>query len=137
MKYIAIGISFLFLGFVLGNIYPFFSPETPIVSSESGTTSIKQNINTTSLEEKGTTSTETITQKEDVVPKAPVPTLNKEQEKLLKSLGVDPDAVEITNAMIVCAEKSVGVERVSEIKQGALPTMTESMLLLACYKKGE
>lgn len=56
------------------------------------------------------------------------------QKKLLSSLGIDAESINVTQAMIVCAESSLGSARVEEIKNGATPSILEGAKLVACYK---
>jgi hypothetical protein len=60
--------------------------------------------------------------------------LTEGQIKLMKALGIDPTKVTITPTMVLCAETSLGAARVEEIKNGATPSMTEGVKLVACYK---
>lgn len=56
------------------------------------------------------------------------------QRKMLSSMGINPDQVNITPQMIACAEAKLGAERTEEIKNGATPTFSEGASLVACYK---
>ena len=54
------------------------------------------------------------------------------QQKMLKTFGVEGD-IEITPAMIACAEEKIGQERVAEIVEGATPSFMEGVSLASCY----
>jgi hypothetical protein len=56
------------------------------------------------------------------------------QRKMLSSMGINPDQVNITPQMIACAEAKLGATRTEEIKNGATPTFSEGASLVACYK---
>ena len=58
--------------------------------------------------------------------------MTDEQKKTLKALGID--ASEITPTMIVCAETSLGADRVKEIKNGSSLSFSEKAKLAMCYK---
>lgn len=60
--------------------------------------------------------------------------LSAGQKQLLSALGIDATGITITPAMIACAEAKVGGARVQEISNGATPTLSEGMTLLACYR---
>lgn len=60
--------------------------------------------------------------------------LSSEQRQMLEALGIDPNNITITPAMIACAEAKLGAGRIEEIKNGAAPSFGESMELLACYR---
>lgn len=60
--------------------------------------------------------------------------LTEGQKKLLGALGIDANAITVTQAMIVCAETSLGATRVEEIKGGATPSFSEGLKLAACYR---
>jgi hypothetical protein len=50
------------------------------------------------------------------------------------AFGIDPNTVNITPAMIACAEAKLGATRIEELKGGATPSMSEGISLMACYK---
>lgn len=60
--------------------------------------------------------------------------LSAGQKQLLSALGIDATSITITPAMIACAEAKVGAARIVEISNGATPTISEGMTLLACYR---
>lgn len=60
--------------------------------------------------------------------------LSTGQKQLLSALGIDATSITITPAMIACAEAKVGAARIVEISNGATPTFSEGMALLACYR---
>ena len=103
------------LGFVMGRMTsgtPF-----PLVSGNSGATSA--NTQTDSSGEGKTVNSSNLT---------------PGQLKLLAAFGIDPNSITITPQMIACAEASLGAARVEEIKNGATPSMSEGVKLVACYK---
>lgn len=63
--------------------------------------------------------------------------LSPGQRRLMETFGIDADNVEITPAMIACAEAKLGVDRVAEIRSGATPSFTEGLSLATCYKTSE
>jgi hypothetical protein len=56
------------------------------------------------------------------------------QRAMLESFGLNPDEITITPTMIACAEAKVGASRVTEIQNGATPSLLEGASLIACYK---
>ena len=58
--------------------------------------------------------------------------MSADQIKMLQALGIDVNKV--TPAMIACAETSLGSSRTEEIKNGATPSFSEGVKLVACYK---
>lgn len=56
------------------------------------------------------------------------------QRKLISALGLDPNNVTVTAEMMSCAEAKLGAPRVEEIKNGATPSFSEGVSLVACYK---
>ena len=60
--------------------------------------------------------------------------LTEGQIKLLSVLGIDPNSITVTPAMMACAETSLGASRVEEITNGATPSFSEGLKLVACYK---
>jgi len=61
--------------------------------------------------------------------------LTDSQKAMLRSLGVDPESITITQETVACAEGSVGTARMVEIQGGATPTFSEGLKLLACYRR--
>lgn len=55
------------------------------------------------------------------------------QRELLEALGIDANEINITPAMIACAEAELGEARVAEIRAGATPSFGEGMKLAGCY----
>jgi len=64
------------------------------------------------------------------------PMLTPEQETLLEEHGIDPASVpsSITPEMEACFEKTLGEDRVNEIKAGAEPTATELFTARSCIE---
>lgn len=62
------------------------------------------------------------------------PLLNEAQEKALKSIGVDPAKIptQITTEQEACFEEKLGQQRVSEIKGGDAPTITDYLKAKSC-----
>ncbi len=60
--------------------------------------------------------------------------LSPSQKAMLKALGIDAETIVVTPTMIACAEAAVGVSRAEEIKNGATPSFSEGVKLVACYK---
>lgn len=60
--------------------------------------------------------------------------LTEGQKKMLNALGIDAESINVTPAMIACAESSLGAERVEAIKNGATPSILEGGKLVGCYK---
>ncbi len=58
--------------------------------------------------------------------------MSADQKKMLGALGIDVNKV--TPSMIACAETSLGASRTEEIKNGATPSFSEGVKLIACYK---
>lgn len=61
--------------------------------------------------------------------------MTTEQQAALKKLGVEGDEIVITPTMIACAEAKIGTARVDEIMNGATPSFTEGVALMACYSQ--
>ena len=61
--------------------------------------------------------------------------LTDSQKAMLRSLGVDPESITITQETVTCAESAVGEARMAEIQGGATPTFSEGLKLLACYRR--
>lgn len=61
-------------------------------------------------------------------------TLSEGQKTFLQTAGVDPNNLVITPEMITCAEAKIGAERMTAIKNGDSPSITEGIALAACYK---
>lgn len=64
----------------------------------------------------------------------PANSLTDGQRKLIQALGVDPDSITITPEMVACAEAKLGAARITEIQNGATPSMGEGLSLAACYQ---
>ena len=62
-------------------------------------------------------------------------TLSETQQSILKTFGHNSQTLIITPAMVVCAQDSVGKERLDEIMKGSAPSPLESVKLLACFKE--
>lgn len=56
------------------------------------------------------------------------------QRKMLSVMGIDPNHIVLTPAMIACANTSLGSARIKELEGGATPSFTEGIKLAACYK---
>ncbi len=61
--------------------------------------------------------------------------LSEEQRALLASFGLEGASVTITDAMLTCANESIGEKRLGEIVNGSAPSPLEAMKLLPCLKK--
>lgn len=59
-------------------------------------------------------------------------TLTEKQRSAIELVGIDVDTFVITDAMISCGERSLGVERYREIIDGDTPTFIESSKLIPC-----
>ena len=64
----------------------------------------------------------------------PAANLTDGQRKMLSALGIDPNKVTITPSMVACSEAKLGAARIEQIKNGATPSMSEGLTLMACYK---
>jgi len=64
------------------------------------------------------------------------PLLNAEQEKILESVGIDPEALptEVTPELEDCLVEKVGEQRAAEIAKGAEPTAMDILKASACLK---
>ena len=60
--------------------------------------------------------------------------LTDSQKKMLSTLGIDAESITVTPEMAACAESSLGASRMNEIVNGATPSFTEGVKLVACYK---
>ncbi len=78
------------------------------------------------------TSTPTTTQTNGTV--VNTSSLSSSQKAMLTALGIDAETIVVTPEMIACAEAKVGVARAEEIKNGATPSFSEGVKLVACYK---
>ncbi len=90
----------------------------------------------TSISTDGATSSiPTSASKEEV--RVPIPTerLTDSQKSMLRSFGIDPEAITVTQATVACAQAALGAERFTEVQKGATPTFSEGLQLLACYRK--
>ncbi len=56
------------------------------------------------------------------------------QQKMLDTFGINGETFTITPTMLSCAEKAVGMTRLTEIQKGSAPTAMESIKLLPCLK---
>lgn len=81
----------------------------------------------------GTTNTAETSSGDDSTP-VEASRLTEGQMKMLSAFGIDPNTVNITPEMIVCAENKLGPARIEEIKNGDTPSFTEGVSLAACYK---
>jgi hypothetical protein len=61
--------------------------------------------------------------------------LNESQRSILNTLGVGERTITITPRTVECAVDALGEARTRALKEGATPTMSESLTLLACLKK--
>jgi hypothetical protein len=64
----------------------------------------------------------------------PMSRLSESQRAFVRTAGVEGEEIVVTNAMVACAEASIGATRVAEIKNGASPSMSEGIKLMACYE---
>jgi len=55
------------------------------------------------------------------------------QQVTLKTMGMNDTKIEVTNAMVTCAEADMSASRVAEIKGGASVTASEGIKLVSCY----
>ncbi len=55
------------------------------------------------------------------------------QQLALKTMGVSSTTINITNAMVTCANADLSSNRVAEIKAGATTTASEAIKLVGCY----
>jgi IMP dehydrogenase/GMP reductase len=55
------------------------------------------------------------------------------QQTALKTIGMDEDSIDITNAMVTCAKADLSESRINEIKGGATTTASEGIKLVSCY----
>ncbi len=60
--------------------------------------------------------------------------LTDSQKKMLNTMGIDSAQIQVTYAMLACAEAEIGASRVSEIQNGATPSVSEGLKLIACYE---
>ena len=60
--------------------------------------------------------------------------LSGTQQKIAESLGFSQDTLEITPAMISCAENAIGKDRLDAIIKGGAPSAIESLKLVPCFK---
>lgn len=60
--------------------------------------------------------------------------LSSEQRAILKLRGIEGDEIQVTGAMVKCAEGKLGSDRMRAIRSGADLSMTEQVQLLACYE---
>jgi hypothetical protein len=61
--------------------------------------------------------------------------LSDAQRSLVRSFGLDPDTITVTEGMLSCARDKLGAARYDELLAGALPSLTESVSLLSCYRQ--
>lgn len=61
-------------------------------------------------------------------------TLSDGQKQALSSLGIAPESIpgEITASQVSCFESTLGVERVAEIRSGAIPSTFEFLKAKGC-----
>ncbi len=59
--------------------------------------------------------------------------LPEAQQVSLKTMGMNDTKIEVTNAMVTCAEADISASRVAEIKGGASVTASEGIKLVSCY----
>ncbi len=101
-----------------GNMIVTSSRNVPVESS-SQNDSITEGDQSTGIEENTTISTDNLTDG---------------QKKMLSAVGIDAESIVVTPEMAACADTSVGASRMSEIINGATPSITEGIKLVACYK---
>lgn len=61
--------------------------------------------------------------------------LSEAQRSLVRSFGLDPDTITVTQTMLTCAREKLGSVRYDELLGGSLPSLTESVDLLSCYRQ--
>jgi len=61
--------------------------------------------------------------------------LSETQRSLIRSFGLDPDTITVTQEMLSCAREKLGSARYDELLGGSLPSLTESASLLSCYRQ--
>jgi hypothetical protein len=72
------------------------------------------------------------------IPEAGIPLrdlqIEAAQEKAIEAVGIDPATFVITKDMLVCAQETLGPERVGVIIAGESPTIVEMGKLFPCLK---
>ncbi len=61
--------------------------------------------------------------------------LSAEQSAALQKLGIDPSTIptSFTPAQEACANSKIGAQRVTEIKNGGMPSISEYSAVKACF----
>lgn len=108
------------------------NPENREVVKEMVTSNQNATVNTTSAEVGNETAG--AVPDNDVAFTLKMANLSTEQRAFLKLRGIEGDEIQVTNAMVTCANTKFGSERVTAIRNGAELSMTEKITLLACYK---
>ena len=62
-----------------------------------------------------------------------VSSLGATEKAFLASAGISGDSIDVTAAMYACAEAKLGMERITEIQNGATPSAIEGVSLVGCY----
>jgi hypothetical protein len=134
-KYIIVGVILL-LGAFLATLYVWFELQnlygtdavgvgTPTIETDStSVTDVSDDPATTSVD----TTEETTQENTNTLP------INESQRKAAEAVGVDVDSIEITPAMLECAEGKLSAERIKEIVAGDSPGVLETLTLLPCLK---
>ncbi len=61
--------------------------------------------------------------------------LSSEQRAILETFGMGGARIEITDAVLECAQGALGEERLNEIVKGSAPSPLEALRLAGCLKK--
>lgn len=76
---------------------------------------------------------ETAASADEPIPAAAVAIpLTPEQQQLAENLGIDPDAITITPALVDCVAATLGAERYAAITGGDTPTFLEGLSMVRC-----
>ena len=60
--------------------------------------------------------------------------ITDEQRAVAERLGINPDDITITDAMIACVQDVLSADRLAEIVGGETPSFTEALKLLPCVR---
>lgn len=102
-----------------------------VVNSGGGEVPEKAEVRTNVTEPKADDSTAAAPLVREPIPLSKLP-LNDTQKQLVKGLGIDYDTFMITPEMALCAEGSLGRERVGELIDGSSPSFSELTVLTKC-----
>lgn len=129
LKITVVSIAILFIGGILGVVYVWkeLALENAVITIPEQNAASSTTVAPATATTSSAVFTKPITISTEDLPPA--------QKKVLQTLGIGSKEVTITPGMVSCAVDTLGSSRALEIKNGAVPTLTEGLTLLGCLKK--